>query len=167
MMGWWGISRNRPLSWMLRRTAVHLRVRHFRGHGVHSPFAYRLVREVFMKRRHLHATGPLYEALRECRVGKNTARMAQAVYDYAACNGFAIDSEAECPVQGMYCCLGGDLPRRLSGCRVIALFRPRASRERYRQCLDAVARHAGLSLDCRCILFLFTDSGLSKEHIKL
>ena len=25
----------------------------------------------------------------------------------------------------------------------------------------------GLSLDCRSILFLFTDRGLSKEHIKL
>ena len=69
------------MTWNLRRTAVHLRVRHFRGHGVHSPFAYRLVREVFMKRRHLHAAGPRCEALRQAHVGKHTARMAQAVYD--------------------------------------------------------------------------------------
>lgn len=155
------------LAWSLRRTAVHLRVRHFRGHGVHSPFAYRLVRDVFMKRHHLHASGALYDALRDLHVGKNTARMAQAVYDYAACRGFDIDRFADDVKDGMWCCLASSVPVSATGCRVVALLHPRASRERYRQCLEAVGHHAGLSLDCRCILFLFNDRGLSKEHIKL
>ena len=163
-----GAERTRSLTWNLRRTAVHLRVRHFRGHGIHSPFAYRLVREVFMKRRHLHAAGPLCDALRQAHVGKHTARMAQAVYDYDACEGFSLDRAArEGGGSGMYCCVSGPIPPVTEGYRVVALFRPRASRERYRQCLEAVARHGGLSLDCRSILFLFTDRGLSKEHIKL
>ena len=40
------------------------RARYFRGHGVHSPFVYTIVREVFMRRELLPGDRALYGAYR-------------------------------------------------------------------------------------------------------
>ena len=40
-----------------------MRARYFRGHGVHSPFVYDLVRHVFMRAELLPGDRSLYEAL--------------------------------------------------------------------------------------------------------
>ena len=39
------------------------RVRHFRGHGVYSPFVYQIVRKVFMQKRFLGEERALYDRL--------------------------------------------------------------------------------------------------------
>ena len=41
-----------------------VRARYFRGHGVHSPFVYNIVREVFMRGELLPGDRRLYRALR-------------------------------------------------------------------------------------------------------
>ena len=77
------------------------RLRHFRGHGVHSPFAYGLVRNIYMKRRHLPAKGSVYSALREHGGTVRQASLIQALYDYLACRQCCIDAEpvAESPAR--------------------------------------------------------------------
>ena len=77
------------------------RLRHFRGHGVHSPFAYGLVRNIYMKRRHLPAKGSVYSALRKHGGTVRQASLIQALYDYLACRQCCIDAEpvAESPAR--------------------------------------------------------------------
>ena len=56
------------------RLGAHIHVRHWRGHGIHSPFMYGIVRNVFMKSK---ITGPdtrLYDELRRERIGRKPSR---------------------------------------------------------------------------------------------
>ena len=56
------------------RLGAHIHVRHWRGHGIHSPFMYGIVRNVFMKSK---ITGPdtrLYDELRRERIGRDNRR---------------------------------------------------------------------------------------------
>ncbi len=60
------------------------RIRHWRGHGVHSPMVYALVRNVFMKRRVVGGgnSGSVYETLRRHGAGKRTAAELHNLHDY-------------------------------------------------------------------------------------
>ena len=62
-----GRNLRRRLRGISRLTDRLSRARHFRGHGVHSPFVYGLVREAFMFHRLRDGEHCLYDALR--RVG--------------------------------------------------------------------------------------------------
>ena len=62
-----GCNLRRRLRGISRLTDRLSRARHFRGHGVHSPFVYGLVREAFMFHRLRDGEHCLYDALR--RVG--------------------------------------------------------------------------------------------------
>ena len=53
------------------------RARYFRGHGVHSPFVYTIVREVFMRRELLPGDRALYGALLEAGVSRRRAVQLQ------------------------------------------------------------------------------------------
>ena len=53
------------------------RARYFRGHGVHSPFVYAIVREVFMRRELLAGDRGLYEALLAAGVPQRRAVQLQ------------------------------------------------------------------------------------------
>lgn len=62
------------------RLGAHIHVRHWRGHGIHSPFMYGIVRNVFMKSK---ITGPdtrLYDELRRERIGRKHAVKIQNLY---------------------------------------------------------------------------------------
>lgn len=58
------------------------RIRHFRGHGVHSPFVYSLVRDVFMKKRLSDGSVEVYEKLLSEGVGKRYAAELQNLHSY-------------------------------------------------------------------------------------
>lgn len=75
-----------------RITSEWSRLRHRRGHGVHSPLVYSLVREVFMKR---HPDGgELYEALRGQGVRRKYAREIDGLHRYLGATGFSLEEGA-------------------------------------------------------------------------
>lgn len=54
-----------------------MRARYFRGHGVHSPFVYDLVRHVFMRAELLPGDRSLYEALLAVGIAERRAVQLQ------------------------------------------------------------------------------------------
>lgn len=67
------------------------RVKHFRGHGVHSPFVYGLVRKAFMNHKSAPAQSLLYDALIRVQVSKKRALELQKAAIYCNAESFAID----------------------------------------------------------------------------
>ena len=57
------------------------RIRHFRGHGIHSPFIYSLKREVFMGKYRGMENNPQYKALIANGVPKKVAKELQKLHN--------------------------------------------------------------------------------------
>ena len=72
------------------RIGAHIHVRHWRGHGIHSPFMYGIVRNVFMKSRITGSDTSLYEALRGERIGKKNAVKLQNLYTHCRMDGYTL-----------------------------------------------------------------------------
>ena len=110
------------------------RARYFRGHGVHSPFVYDIVREVFMRRELLPGDRSLYRAL--CGAGVAPRRAVQLQNPAIHC-GYATFGMNR--AEGELCIALPDLPRAatlalVAGAaaahRTVVLIAPYAGRER-------------------------------------
>lgn len=146
------------------------RARYFRGHGVHSPFVYAIVREVFMRHELLPGDRALYDAL--CRAGIPQRRAVQlqnlAIHcGYADCGLNRADAEL--------CVVTADVPRAETLALVraaalakhtVALMAPYAGRERHALCAQIVAEHCSTTVDNRGYLLVFNNH-LPKQHFKL
>ena len=67
------------------------RARHFRGHGVHSPFVYSVVRQVFMRSIFIADKTPLYDALRRVDVVEKRAVQLQNLATHCGVEQWSID----------------------------------------------------------------------------
>lgn len=149
------------------------RARYFRGHGVHSPFVYAIVRQVFMKSALYAGPHPLYDALQTAEVPRRRAVQLQNLLTHCGYRSFAVD----------------DLPEACDLC----IITPRSDEERTRQWIDRAARqhtsvavmspyenrrrremcgelirsHAGTTVDNRGYLLLFNDDNLPKQHFRI
>lgn len=82
----------------MKRPYMLSRIRHFRGHGIHSPFVYGLKREVFMGKRRGIENNPQYKILIANGVPKKVAKELQKLHNYCNFRGIEIvDSENERP----------------------------------------------------------------------
>ncbi len=157
------------------RVARSLRIRHYRGHGIHSPFAYGIARGICMHRRSLPRTGTVYSAVIKCGGSRREAGLVQALYAYAQCTECSIDGEPAVRPRDMQA--DGRALEVATGIAaaeaaspyayVTCLLAPARNREWYRYCRTAAERHEGMGIDCRDALFLFRDNGLNREHLKL
>jgi len=68
------------------------RARYFRGHGVHSPYVYGVVREVFMRRELLRAEHPLHDRLLELGVPRRRAVQLDNLVVHCGYDSWAVDS---------------------------------------------------------------------------
>lgn len=146
------------------------RARYFRGHGVHSPFVYDLVREVFMRRDLLPGDRGLYDALLAAGIPQRRAIQLQNLAIRCGYASFGMN-RAE-----------GDLwiaTRELSGeelaalvreaaaaGRTVAVLSPYETRERQALCRRIVAVHRSTSVDNRGYLLLFNNH-LPKQHFRI
>lgn len=137
-------------------TASMLRIRHYRGHGIHSPFAYSLVRHVFMKRRILSADRSVYNSLREARISRYWAMQIQNLHDH--CHNHNLNMIL--PTQPLELLPSEDKS-------ILCILSPHYSRARYRRCKEIVARHYGMSIDNRGYMLIIYDDTLTKQHYKL
>ena len=88
------------------------RARYFRGHGVHSPFVYTIVREVFMRRELLPGDRALYGALLEAGVSRRRAVQLQNLAIHCGYATFGLDRRRHTRSG-----TSGDARARPGGCR--------------------------------------------------
>lgn len=69
-------------------TAPLRRLRHLRGKGVHSPFMYGVVRNVFLPKKIMGQDCEFYDELRRKGVKKRNAVLLQNLYDYCGSNEY-------------------------------------------------------------------------------
>ncbi len=162
----------KPTGHFLRRFKNRLmRMRHFRGHGVHSPYVYALVREVFMPRRSAAAIDPAFEAaLVEAGLSLRAARELQQICRRCGCKTWGVDREGD-GMTCLTCAADGELCRRvLAQARAeggtVVIVRPYADRERVRFCDAVIAAHASTSVDRGSYILLFNNH-LPKQHFVL
>ncbi|WP_295989684.1 hypothetical protein [uncultured Alistipes sp.] len=155
-----------------------VRMRHFRGHGVHSPFVYAIVRQVLMRRTLLGADTSLRDALLRAGVGMRRATELQNLMTHCGYRTFAL---AACAAEAAEA--AGELVVLLRGCGGEATVRavraaalrgatavvaePRADAARERMCRMLVAEHPTTTVDMRTALLLFNNGHLPKQHFEL
>lgn len=148
------------------------RARYFRGHGVHSPFVYAIVRQVFMKRELRDGDRSLYERLTAAGFPYRRAVQLQnlAIHcGYAVCEidrlpepcNFclltpAVDDDATCDI----------VVRAAKQGTTIALTVPYQGRERAELCRRLIEAHRGTTVDNRAYLLIFNNR-LPKQHFRL
>lgn len=156
----------------LRTLPSHIkRARYFRGHGVHSPFVYAIVRQVFMRSTFLADDRTLYNALIEQGVAKRRAMQLQNLMEHLRYTSFCIDSAAEADM----IIATADYPTSQlsalattarSESRTLCIMAPSIDRERDSECKRLVAEHTCTSVDNRGYLLLFNNH-LPKQKFRL
>ena len=77
------------------RLRSNIHVHHWRGHGIHSPFMYGIVRNVFMKSHIVGTDRQLYEILRHNGIEQKQAVKIQNLYTHCRMKGFATVASGE------------------------------------------------------------------------
>lgn len=146
------------------------RARYFRGHGVHSPFVYSLVRQVFMRSSLFDGDHRLYDELLSRGVAKRRALELQNLMIHCSYSDFVIDSVA------------GDIAIATSECDPCALrlmaehaanlgstlciMFPYNGCERQKCCHEIIEAHQSTSIDKRAYILLFNNH-LPKQHFRI
>ncbi|GHV00432.1 hypothetical protein FACS1894159_06140 [Bacteroidia bacterium] len=67
-------------------------LRHFRGHGIHSPYAYNLVRNTIYKRHVVGSDHSLFEAMRSMKMPRRSSVQIQNIMHHLHCTSWRIVS---------------------------------------------------------------------------
>lgn len=146
------------------------RARYFRGHGVHSPFVYDIVRSVFMRDDLLPGRRDLYEALLTAGVSRRRAVQLQNLMIHCGYTTFGLNrADAE------FCIATRSLSRTetlalvgdaAAAGNTVAVMSPYDGRERRAMCLQIVAAHRSTTVDNRGYLLVFNNN-LPKQHFRI
>ena len=151
------------------------RMRYFRGHGVHSPFVYAIVRQVFMRSGFLtddrYYTEKVYGALLEQQVPRK--RALQLVNLCVHCGYREVSFIRPCAADLMVLpqhIEPADFPQYVQTARTcgatLAVMAPGLNRQREQACRELVEAHPGTSIDNRGYLLIFNNN-LPKQHFRL
>lgn len=148
------------------------RARHFRGHGVHSPFVYNIVRQVFMCSYIKSDKHDLYDALVERGVPKKRAVQLQNLAVHCGYVRWAIDdATAECELLIATDDVVSENLAEFIECSArsgatLAILAPYKNRGRDEACRRIVANHGCTTVDNRGYLLIFNNH-LPKQHFRL
>lgn len=149
------------------------RLKHFRGHGVHSPYVYGLVRKVLMHNTLAPDTEhPLYTALSSRGISQRRAIELQNLAYYTSSASFSIDC-TECTSDINI--LTADIRAEeldtaaknaaQSGTTLVVLA-PYLNRSRRNACSELIWKHHSTTVDNRGYIIFFNNH-LPKQHYKL
>lgn len=155
------------------------RARYFRGHGVHSPFVYAVVRQVFMRSKLFPegATDLYYELLAR-GISQRRAVQLQNLMTHCGYTSFSIDADCgtehdivRCDMMIATKTVAPDYLKTMAACAAemrstLCIMSPAADRRRDETCRDIVAAHGCTSIDNRGYLLIFNNY-LPKQRFRL
>lgn len=148
------------------------RARYFRGHGVHSPYIYDIVRKVFMKSSLQDSRTDLYDDLTKRGVSRRRAVQLQNLMSHCGYATYGIDCAPD-RVDMIVATLGtenDDLQKLALAARemraTLCIMAPYFSAVRNRACRCIVDGHPSTSVDNRGYLLLFNNH-LPRQRFKL
>ncbi len=147
------------------------RIKHHKGHGVHSPFVYGFVRRVIMTKTLCEEMGTaLYDALIAENVTEKRARELQNTLCYIERQSFSINE-----VEGDLSILLADYPTeqlrdayeeaKREGV-TLAIYQPYLNRERQSEVRALIDEHRSTTVDNRAYI-LFFNNRLPKQYYRL
>lgn len=147
-----------------------VRARYFRGHGVHSPFVYAVVRRVFMQRQLLPGDRALYRLLLNSGIDVRRAVQLQNLAIHCGYTAYDVNRAAKhfCIVTRQCSCAKA---LRIAGeakhdGATVAVMTPRADGEWLAMCRTLVAEHRSTTVDNRGYLLIFNNY-LPKQHFRI
>lgn len=151
------------------------RARYFRGHGVHSPYVYAIVRDVFMRSKLSTDRCDLYNLLIEKKVSQRRAIQLQNLLVHCKYDTFKID----CPTKQIKGCdmviATIDIPAEELAAMAdkareehitLCIMSPSLDQQRDNACKAIVETHPCTSVDNRGYLLLFNNH-LPKQKFRL
>lgn len=146
------------------------RARYFRGHGVHSPFVYDIVRSVFMRETLLPGDRALYDALLGAGVSRRRAVQLQNLAIHCGYRTFGLnraDAELCIATRSLSRAETLALVREATAAgHTVAVMSPYDGRERQALCRQIVAAHRATTVDNRGYLLVFNHN-LPKQHFRI
>lgn len=138
------------------------RARYFRGHGVHSPYVYSIVRKVFMQRKLFALGTDLYDALMERGVARHRAVQLQNLVAHCGYTSWRVDRMEHCD---MLLCTLDVAPAELRDYAAFArregltlcILSPYKERVRKAACRAIVDEHPSTTVDNRAYLLVFNN----------
>ena len=147
------------------------RARYFRGHGVHSPFVYDIVRKVFMQGKLQNTDSALYYALLSKGVAKRRSVQIANLAEHCGYDNWCIDTMEQ--KQMIILTLDThytELARYAEYARekgaTLCIVNPYNTRERLNVCLSIIDAHPSTTVDNRAYLLVFNNH-LPKQRFRL
>lgn len=148
------------------------RLRHFRGHGIHSPFVYDLVREVFVSHKKLINKSELFGSLRRAGVDRRTAERIQNFHDFCVSGGDGTHSGMP-PADSRFMVVLGDASHREVDKIVsqpdvtFVVVYPYKDRRKLNSCMNIAEGGSRLTIDAKSVFIVFERRQLPKQHFKI
>lgn len=147
------------------------RVRYFRGHGVHSPYVYSIVRQVFMRRTLIDDKHDIYDALTALGLSRRRATELQNLATHCNYESWAIDSiEQKAMVIATLATSADELERYVDeakkGGTTLIILNPYHTAERWGVCKRVIEEHTSTTVDNRAYLIIFNNH-LPKQRYRL
>ena len=147
------------------------RARHFRGHGVHSPYVYDIVRKVFMQSKLVATSTDLHDALRERGIAARRCVQLQNLVEHCGYDSWRLDAMEDC--RFVVCTLDTTyehladyaLYAREHGI-TLCIMDPYNNANRWRVCKEIVEQHRSTTVDNRAYLLVFNNH-LPKQRFVL
>lgn len=151
------------------------RIRYWRGHGVHSPYVYAIVREVFMCSKLKSEQRDLYDSLIALGASKRRARELQNLMGHCHYSTFGIDCDIEqmegydMVITSLQC--DNDTLQAMAGKATelrttLCILAPAHNSSRHSCCKALIQNHRCTSIDNRDYLLLFNNH-LPKQEFEL
>lgn len=147
------------------------RARYFRGHGVHSPYVYSIVRQVFMSSKLNTERCDLYAALLERDVPKRRCVELQNLMEHCSYVSWSVDNIARCDLLvATMATTFEHLNEYASYARehgiTLCIIRPYNNANRWAVCSRIIEEHTSTTVDNRGYLLVFNNH-LPKQRFRL